>query len=112
MVRVLSFGDAIAEKDESVSWLKLHSIGGKAGFLDQSHWKRAFRVQFADLAAPQQQWRRMTCLDVVKHAVAINQAEEHGCIVAHLRVFAEELIDLLENSHRIAAQGHSGKRSL
>jgi hypothetical protein len=54
----------------------------------------------------------MGCLDVAKRAVAVNHTEEYGCVVAHFGVFAEELIDLIENLDRITAQGHSRKRSL
>ena len=51
----------------------------------------------------------MAGLDVFEHAVAAEDADEHGGVAAHFGVAAEEAVDVVEDLHRIGAHGHAGK---
>jgi len=54
----------------------------------------------------------MAGLDVTEGAVAMKQAEKHGCVFADIGMFAEKLIDLIEDTHWVSAADHAGKRAL
>ena len=54
----------------------------------------------------------MAGLDVLQPAAAIEQCEKHGRIAAHSAVFTKKFVDVVEEAHRLRAQGHRGKHSL
>ena len=112
IIRILRLGDAVAEQDQRIARLQLQAGSGELGVFQQADRKGAFAIELADLAAPEQQRRRMAGLDVFQPAIAIQQCEEHGCIAAHSAMRAEKFVDVVEDAHRVRAQGHRGKRSL
>jgi len=46
----------------------------------------------------------MAGADEFEGASTVDDAEEHGCVTAHLRVSAEELVDVVEDPDRIGLQ--------
>ena len=112
MIQVLCFGDTVAEQDQRVFGLELQSGGFEIGFGDEADGERAFGVEFGDLALAQQERRRMACLDVFEHAVAADDADEHGGVAADFVVAAEKFVDVVEDRDGIGAHREARQRAL
>src|SRR5215469_11601451 len=54
----------------------------------------------------------MARANVHELSVRVEDAEEHGGVTLHLRVFTQEAVDVLDQTHWISADGNSRERSL
>ena len=54
----------------------------------------------------------MSGIDVLEISITAENTKKHGGVFAHFGVLAQKVVDVIENSHRIGAHGHTGKCAL
>ena len=112
LLHIGGFGDAVAEQDQGVAGLEVDAHGGVFCLGNQAHGERALGENFADFSAAKKQRRGMAGIEIVEVALTIDAPEKHGGVAADIGVRAQEIVDVLEDAHRIGAQGHAGERAL
>src|SRR6266581_3771643 len=51
-------------------------------------------------------------IDVLEITIAAENTEKHGGVPAHFGVFAQKIVDVIENAGGVGAHGHPGKSAL
>src|SRR5262249_33100613 len=100
------------EQNENVARLELEADGGVFGLGNEADRIRTFGENVFGDAIADQEWRRMTGVDVLKMALIVEDAEKHCGVPADLGVVAEKPVDVIEDARGVGAERHSGERTL
>jgi len=83
--------------------LQFHASGFVFHARDEPDRSGTFCKRFGKFPTAKKQWRGMSGIDVLEFPITAENTKKHGGVFAYFRMLAQEIIDVIKNSHRIGA---------